>query len=377
MRIVVLGTRGFPDVQGGVEKHCEELYPRLVSLGIDVIVITRKTYIKEKRDSFKGVKLIHIYSPKLKSLEAVSHTFLALFKLKKLKPDIVHVHSIGPSLLIPLIKLFGYKVVMTHHGPDYMRKKWGNLAKFVLKLGERSAVKYSDKIIVIAKWIQDYIEKKYKRGSCFIPNGVSIRLLNINTRTGDFKNDSLIFKKFDIEPKKYIFTAVRFVPEKGLDDLINAYSLLENTEFKLVIAGDADHETSYSKALKNLANKTDGVILTGTVYKEVLSELYSNAGLFVLPSYYEGFPISLLEALSFGVPVLVSDIAAHKEILLPDFRYFRTGNVQELSKGLKKCIQKGIDENEKQRYTDLIKTYYDWDIIAKKTLSVYKEAVHG
>jgi glycosyltransferase involved in cell wall biosynthesis len=371
MRIVVLGTRGFPDVQGGVEKHCEELYPRLTSLGAEVIVITRKSYIKKKRESFNGVRFIHLYSPKLKSLEAISHTFLALFKLKKLKPDIVHVHSIGPAFLIPLIKLSGYKVVMTHHGPDYMRKKWGAVAKLVLRTGEKNAMKYSDKVIVIAKWVQDYIEKKYKRQSYFIPNGVS----PVNTDTGYLNNGSLILKKFNIEPKKYVFTAARFVPEKGLDDLISAYRFLENPEFKLVIAGDADHKTYYSKTLKELANKTNGVILTGTVHKEDIYKLYSNAALFVLPSYYEGFPISLLEALSFGVPVLVSDIPAHNEILLPDFRYFHAGDVQELSKKIEECVQEGIDANEEKMYIDLIKTNYDWDIIAKKTLSVYKECV--
>lgn len=371
MRIVVLGTRGFPDVQGGVEKHCEELYPRLASLGAEVIVITRRSYIKEKRDSFMGVKLVHLFSPKLKSLEAISHTFLALFKLKKLKPDIVHVHSIGPSLLIPLVKLSGYKVVMTHHGPDYMRKKWGIVAKLVLRTGEKNAMKYSDKVIVIAKWVQDYIEEKYKRKSYFIPNGVS----PVNIDAGDSNNGSLILKKFNIEPKRYVFTAARFVPEKGLDDLINAYRLLENPEFKLVIAGAADHETKYSRLLKELANKTNGVILTGTVYKEDIYKLYSNAALFVLPSYYEGFPISLLEALSFGSPVLVSDIPAHKEILLPGFRYFRTGNIHELSKKIEECVQKGIDENEKKGYADLIMTRYNWDIIAEKTLSVYRECV--
>lgn len=373
MRIVVLGTRGFPDVQGGVEKHCEELYPRLVELGADVIVITRKNYIKEKIGSFKGVRFVHLFSPKLKSLEAISHTFLALFKLKKLNPDIVHVHSIGPSILIPLIKLSGYKVVMTHHGPDYMRKKWGIAAKFALRVGERNAMKYSDKVIVIAKWVQNYIEKKYKRGSYFIPNGVTP--IDIKSYDTDNTGNSLIFKKFNIRTGKYIFTAARFVPEKGLDDLINAYGLIAGPEFKLVIAGGADHETVYSKAVKNLANKTEGVALTGILYKEDIYKLYANAALFVLPSYYEGFPISLLEALSFGVPVLVSDIAAHKEILLPDFRYFSTGNVGELSKKIEECFKKGIDESEKDKYIYLIKTYYNWDIIAEKTLSVYKECV--
>ena len=76
----------------------------------------------------------------------------------------------------------------------------------------------------------------------------------------------------------------------------------------MVIAGDADHKIKYTKNLKKLSNETQGVILTGVLTGEPLAELYSNVGLFVLPSYYECLPIALLEALSYGLPVLVNDI---------------------------------------------------------------------
>jgi glycosyltransferase involved in cell wall biosynthesis len=368
MKITVLGTRGFPNVQGGVEKHCEELYPRLAELGCDVTVFTRTPYIpKEKRlKDWKGINFIHVWCPKRKSFEALVHTFLGFLKTKEISPDIVHIHAIGPSLLVPLVKMSGLKVVMTHHGPDYERKKWGKLARNVLRQGERYGVLYSDGIITISKGVKELIEKTYGRDAIFIPNGVSIPHL---IPPGDE------LKRWHVEPKKYIFTACRFVPEKGLHDLINAYKSIKNPPFKLVIAGDADHETDYSTDLKRLAFKTEGVILTGFLSGKRLGELFSNANLFVLPSYYEGLPIALLEALSYRLPVLVSDIPQHKEIPLSEFRYFKTGNIKILSEALTETFLKGISESERERYISLIKENYNWDIIAAKTLNVYEQVI--
>ncbi len=372
MKIVVIGTRGFPNVQGGVEKHCEELYPKLVNLGVDVTVITRSSYVKEKIKSFKGVKFIHLFSIRKKSIETIVHTFFAILKLHKLKPDIVHIHTIGVSLLIPLVKFQGYKVVMTHHGPDYMRKKWKCPAKFFLKKGEENATKYSNAIISVSNWIKEYIENKYGRFSHFIPNGVSA--ITDFDKNSNFKYNTL--EKFKITAKNYILTVSRFVPEKGIEDLINAYALINNPAFKLVIAGGADHETSYSKYIKKLSNKTEGVILTGTLFKEDLFNLYKNSSLFILASYYEGFPISLLEALSFGIPFLITDIPAHREIKIQGFRYFSPGNVNELSDKIISCVKQSIDEKEKLYYLNTIKSNYDWDDIAAKTFNVYKNVLN-
>src|SRR5262245_30684169 len=123
MKIVVLGTRGFPNVQGGVEKHCEELYPRLVALGCEVTVLSRTPYTGSGAYEFKGVKIQPLFCPKHKFLEAPFHTFFGILKAARLKPDVVHIHAIGPSLFVPLARLLNLKVVVTHHGHDYERKK--------------------------------------------------------------------------------------------------------------------------------------------------------------------------------------------------------------------------------------------------------------
>ncbi|MDE7393315.1 MAG: glycosyltransferase, partial [Muribaculaceae bacterium] len=99
MKIVVIGTRGIPDIPGGVETHCQELFPRIAAKGNDVTVIRRSCYVEADKDrkEFEGVKLVDVYAPRKKSLEAIVHTFLAVIKAKRLKAEVVHIHAIGPA----------------------------------------------------------------------------------------------------------------------------------------------------------------------------------------------------------------------------------------------------------------------------------------
>ena len=364
MKIFVVGTRGFPDIQGGVEKHCEGLYPRLVKLGCQVTVAVRIPYVsfEKKITSWQGVKFIYLWCPRLKSLEAFIHTFLGVIWARFYSPDVLHVHAIGPALLVPLAKLLGLKVVFTHHGPDHERHKWGRLAKLFLRLGEYCGVRFADQIIVISTTIKNQVIEKFgRRDIAVIPNGVSIP---------DKVPAGETLKKWGLSPKKYVFIACRFVPEKGLHDLISAYQKISNPEFKLVIAGDADHETEYSRSLKKQAKET-GVVSTGFLSGKPLAELYSNAGLFVLPSYYEGLPIALLEALSYDLPVLVSDIPANREIPLVDSKYFHNGNIPELTSKMDSLYQRGLLDSEITEQRNVLLKFFDWDSIAEKTREVY------
>lgn len=77
MKLVVTGTRGIPDIMGGVETHCEELFPRIAAKGVDTTLIRRKDYVRDSLTEWKGVKLVDISAPKRKSYEAVVHTFRA------------------------------------------------------------------------------------------------------------------------------------------------------------------------------------------------------------------------------------------------------------------------------------------------------------
>lgn len=366
MKIIVTGTRGIPNILGGVETHCQELYPRIAELGNDVTIIRRSSYIIEenKISNFQGVKLKDIYAPRKKSIEAIVHTFLAVLWAKRQKPDVIHIHAIGPSLMVPFARILGLKVVITNHGPDYDRQKWGKLPKLILKTGERFGAKFANKVIVISEVINSILKKKYKRNDCsLIYNGVNIPVTSGNT---DYLDE------LGISKSGYIVALGRFVEEKGFHDLIKAYANSNIKEYKLVLAGDADHETTYSKELKKQA-KESGVVLTGFIKGEKLKQVFSNAALFVMPSYHEGLPIALLEAMSYNLNVLVSNIPANLEVGLESNKYFTTGNIEELSLKIKEKLNSAQSVN----YLKIIEEKYNWNTIAKQTIDVYKSVVAG
>ena len=365
LKIFITGTRGIPDIPGGVEKHCQELFPRIAAKGHDVLLCTRNSYVTLKMDEWYDVKLIGCYAPRIKSLEAIVHTFIALLKARWYCPDVVHIHAIGPSLLTPLARLMGLKVVVTNHGPDYNRQKWGKVAKFMLRLGEKMGGLYANEVIVISSVIADIIRKRCHRESNLIYNGVT---LPEKTEKTDFLSD------IGVTRRNYLLAVARFVPEKGLHDLIRAFKAIDS-DYKLVIAGEADHETEYSKKLRRMASEDDRIILTGYITGEPLNQVYTYARLFVLPSYHEGLPIVLLEALCYGLPVLVSDIPANKEVELPAERYFRCGDVDDLKKKMEVLLEKGLSEEEQQEMRDQIENKYNWNKIAAQTIEVYRKAL--
>ena len=370
MKIVVTGTRGFPNVQGGVEAHCEHLYPHLAALGCEVVVLTRRPYVDPSVEAFKNVKLLSLSCPKQKFLEAIVHTFKSIFKAKKLKADVLHVHAIGPALLVPLARLLGLKVVFTHHGPDYEREKWNAFAKMILRCGEWKGCRFSHEVISVSGHVGRRMEDRYKRKVHVIPNGVEIPQIAES-------EDAL--KKYGLEKGKYILTVGRFVPEKGFHDLIEAFKKTQDTGhktqegWKLVIVGDADHKDEYSRELKRKGDSGERIVLTGRLTGQPLAELYSYAGLFVLPSYHEGLPIVLLEAMSYGLSCLVSDIPANREVGLENQRHFKPGDIQELSGKLRAFTAISLNEDERRRQVEYIRKSFDWGEIAGRTLEVYRK----
>jgi glycosyltransferase involved in cell wall biosynthesis len=366
MKIFVTGTRGIPDIPGGVEKHCQELYPLIAAMGHEVFLATRRSYVVDPQSKWQGVRLVHTFCPRSKSLEAIVHTFLAILKARWLGPDIVHIHAVGPGLMAPLARLLGLRVVVTNHGPDYDRQKWGRAAKMMLRLGEYLGGRFANEVIVISRVIAGIIGKRCGRSSNLIYNGVPLPEPSVRV-------DHL--ERFGIRPAGgYILAVARFVPEKGLHDLVEAFIALKG-DVQLVIAGDADHATEYSKRLREQASLDKRIVLTGYVTGEPLHQLYSHAGLFVLPSYHEGLPIALLEAMSYGLSVLVSDIPANKEVALPGHCYFQCGQVSDLKKKMEALLAQGLDEQEKKSMRMRIAEQYDWHRIAAQTEEVYQKVL--
>lgn len=366
LRIGVLGTRGFPGVQGGIETHCENLYARLAERGCEIFVFTRKPYVDVEQKIYKGVNLIPLGCPKNKFLEAFAHTFYGVIAARRLSPAVLHIHGIGPSLFVPLARLLKLKVVMTNHGADYNREKWGRLAKSVLRLGERLGSRCANRVICISEPIAADIQKRHKKPVTVISNGVNLPRV---CQTHDYLDE------YGLAKGKYVLSVGRLVPEKGFHDLFAAFNTLPPNGWKLVIVGRADHEDSYSSGLREKARSNVNIVMTGFLTGKPIQELYSHAGLFVLPSYHEGLPIVLLEAMSYGSPCIASDIPANRNVELENARFFEPGNIGQIASKIIRFMSEPLSEEARTKQVDLIADKYDWEKIAQNTLEVYKEIV--
>ncbi len=363
MKIYIIGQKGIPAISGGVENHVENLATKLVKNGHEVFAYTRYNYSGKNNKEYQGVKLIPLPSLATKNLDAISHTFLACLDfIFKRKADLIHFHSIGPASLIWMIKLFKpkTKIVFTFHSQCYYNTKWGKLAKFYLMLGERIGCLLADKVIVVSKSLKKYVENKYKKQVEYIPNGVKFI---------EKKEVKEIKEKWNLEKNSYILSVSRIVKNKGLEYLVEAYQKIE-TDKKLVIVG----EGNFLNKLKELAKGNQNIIFTGIQSGNILEELFSNAHLFVQASEAEGLSISLLEAMSAKLPLLISNIEANTDVVLGNALIFENKNVEDLRNKLELFLKQEegfcIDKIKENNYNRLL-SEYNWDKIVINLVNIY------
>ena len=356
--LAIIGHRGFPGVQGGVEKHCEALMP-LLAQNYNLRVYRRIPYLSaESSKSFDGIQYIDLPSTRIKGFEAILHTFLCCLHILFHRVDIVNIHNIGPGLFSPLLRLFGIKIVLTYHSPNYEHAKWSKLAKLILKFSEYVALSSANHIIFVNKFQQDKYSPKIQAKSTYIPNGIPS-----NSRI----EKTTFIQKHNIVPGNYILAVGRLTPEKGFDILIKAVNNID-TPVSLVIAGASDHDTNYLNFLKSLDTK-NRVIFTGYTTSDNLAQLYSHARLFVLSSINEGFPLVLLEAMSFGLPMIVTDIPATHLVSLPTYCYVKPGDVATIQSK----ILLHLTESASLHNYNL--SDFHWPQIAKNTFIIYRDLI--
>ena len=369
----MLGHKRVPSREGGVEVVVGELSSRMARRGHQVTCYNRGysqgtvqgTDLKDPdRDgkSFHSVRLKNVPTINIKGAAAVTAAFFGTIAATVGNYDIIHIHAEGSALFCRIPKLFGKRVIVTIHGLDHQRAKWGRLASSVILLGEKAAAAYADEIIVLSKSAKQYFLDRYGRKTVFIPNGVNEPVMRPAKK---------ITELWGLEKDNYILFLGRLVPEKGLRCLIEAWKQTM-TDKKLIIAGSASDTERFEKELRQLSEKDNRVLFTGFVEGEILEELYSNAYLFTLPSDLEGMPLTILEAMSYGNCCLVSDIPECAEIVGDHAMTFSRGNVEELRKCLQMlCDRPEIRDAYKTGASDYILGRHRWETTVERTLDLY------
>jgi len=363
----MIGLKGLPvrKDSGGVERHVEELASRLVQAGLDVLAYVRPRHTHTRKSECRGIRLQRMPSIPTKSLDTLTHTLLSSLSVLFKKVDIIHYHGIGPSTLAWIPRLFKprSRVVVTFHSIDRFHQKWGPLARAYLRFAEWTALRYPHATIAVSRSIQGYCREHYGSEPTYIPNGATVRSVHPG-------RDRL--KEWSLEPDGYILTVARLVRQKGIHHLIEAYGRLK-TDKKLVIAGAAGFGTGeYAAYLRDLSRGNSSVVFTGFQSGESLAQLYANAYLYVHPSEAEGLSVSILEAMSYGRCVLVSDIPENLESIDHSGLTFHNADPDDLAERLTALLNHPEIVRERgERARKWVSWEYDWGTIADRTAALY------
>ncbi|WP_319423437.1 glycosyltransferase family 4 protein [Pleurocapsa sp. FMAR1] len=367
MKIAVIGVKGIPAKQGGIEHYCQELYKDITRQGHSVDLYARSDYTKVdgfSRHMCNGVQVISLPSIPLKRGDAFVNSFFAAFVASLKKYDIIHFHALGPSLFCWIPRsLSSAKIVVTCHGLDWQRSKWSKFASSIIYRGEQTAVANADKLIVVSQDLQTYFQKKYAMDPTYIPTAPA--------EYSDSEANSDYVNSLGLEPKHYIIFLGRLVPEKRPELLLEAFKLLNSQRWKLVFVGDTSGTDNFKSEL--LEAKNDKIIFTNILTGTKLSDIVRNAGLFVLPSDLEGLPLVVLEAMREGIPVLASDIPPHQQLIGQDRgTLFKAGNLQSLIANLEQVLSQPTESRVKaKKAQEYVQANYSWKKVSYENLVLY------
>lgn len=379
IKIAMIGHKRIPSREGGIEIVVEELSIRLTALKHVVHAYNRMGHHVSGKGfdgnnagndikSYKGIRILTIPTFQNGKLNALVYSFFATIRALFSKYDVIHYHAEGSCVMLRIPHLFGIRTVATIHGLDWQRAKWGGFAAKYLKYGEKTAVKYADRVIVLSENVRQYFldtyGKEIEEKVQFIPNGIV---------KPEAVKDTVLREKFSLNKDEYVLFLGRIVPEKGLHYLIDAFREVDTFK-KLVIAGGSSHTDDYMNKIMEKAKSDKRVIFTDFVQGEELEALYSNAYVYVFPSDLEGMPISLLEAMSYGNCCLVSDIAENTEVVEDKAVSFKKGDIKDLKAKLEWLIQnRAVVETYRKTASEYICGKYNWDDVVKKTVKLYME----
>jgi len=374
----MIGCRGVPARWGGVERHVEELGAELASRGHEVTVFCRSNYAgADSPRSYRGMRLAHLPTVGTKHLDAIVHSALATVAAMTGPFDVLHYHALGPGACAFLPRwLSASRVVLTVHGLDDQRAKWGSAGRTVLRAAGWLSARVPDATIVVSRHLQRHYRERHGRPSAYVPNGTAVPA-RVPDQAG---RPWRVLEQLGLEPGRYLLFVGRLVPEKAPDLLLRAFRHVQGDD-RLVLAGDSSFTQTYVRDLRRRATADRRVVLAGFRYGADLAELYAGACAFVLPSLLEGMPLTLLEAAAHGTPVVASAIPPHVEVLGedgPGHRLAAPGDELSLAMALRRTLADPAGERAGAlALRDRVLATYRWEAAASATEEIYRRLLAG
>jgi glycosyltransferase involved in cell wall biosynthesis len=369
-RVAMVIQRYLPHV-GGAERQLQQLAPRLKDLGFDFHVLTRHEKGLKRFEMIDGVPVYRLPASGPKAWAAATFTLAALWRLVRLRPDVIHAHEILSPASIAMIS----KSLL--HRPVLVKILRGGVRGDIYKLKRRPFWKSHmrrltgvvDAFIVISHEIDEELAAlgvpSQKR--VFLPNGVdAVRCSPVSEEQKRKLRASLSLPK----QAAIVMYAGRLVPEKRVDHLLMIWKDVRS-KFPLahlLVVGGGEEQSRLE------AMQVDGVQFTGQVDDAV--PYLQASDLFVLPSSTEGLSNSMLEAMSCGLPVLATTVGGAPDVIEHQSNgwLIPPENVEALQKGIETLLGEqascfSIGSNARQR----ILSMFSLDSIARHLAGLYQQ----
>jgi len=383
MRVAMI-IEAWEPIWGGGQVHVYETCKRLVEHGveIDLYVMALKDKdgnVYNKYEELFGGKfrIIRVGFPKpFTFLNRVVWIFEVMWAVlsnhKKTPYLLIHAHANLPGLPAKILsRLLSVPVVYTVHGSgiEALKRMYGEGIKsrilYLFEVFLQRKIKYDIEITVDRRFLRyDNVNNPI-----YIPNGVDIE-----------KFDGVNVPKSKMA--KILFVG-RIHPQKGLRYLVEAIKKIKK-EFEknidaVVIVGGSTEWTNEEKMIRTLIKKWSlekYFIFKGKLPEKELLKEYKSSTLFVLPSLFEGMPLTLLEAWASNLPVIATRVGENPYLIKHRYNGWlvEPGNVNELAEILKEVLntpRRKLEIVGKRGYK-IVKRRYTWDRVAEKTLEIYK-----
>jgi glycosyltransferase involved in cell wall biosynthesis len=365
---------------GGVKQVVEELAKRQVKLGHEVHIYT-SDWDKEKRitpleEKIQGIQ-VHRCPHWIRAANFMTFWPSVFPKLLKQDFDVIHSHLFGhPHFVLSALaaKLKGAKYIHTTHCPwsDSKRSLVGKLGLIIsYHTFSRLSLKITDKIIAITPWEKNFIKKfggdenKIK----VLPNGMDKTFFK-KINNNDFR------KKLKIKPNQpLILFFGRLNITKGPEKFVEIAKLIlkEKPNYVFVILGPDEGMLEIVK--QKIGNEKRIILLPAIRDRKEIIKMYQTADVYVMPSYREGLPLTLFEAMASGLPIVASPVNGIPYEMKNQENGFLVNHgdnkkfkekIIELIDNLK--LRKQISNNNLKKAKN-----YNWDLINKKTMEIYKK----
>jgi len=363
MRIAHIGSKGLPS-RGATERVVEAIATRHAVEHEVTVYGSRRVCASAE---YHGVRVVALPVPDAKHLGPVILDVLSAAAALWRGYDVVHVHGEENAFVVPLLRLRS-RVVTTNHGSPYEQKKWGVVARFLMRRVEGTAVRRASTATCVAAPRAERLRERYGVPVRYIPNGLD-RDVRADTGAAD-----AILAESGLRPGGYVmFAAARVDPIKGCLTLIRAWRA-SGIDLPLLVVGDLWHAPGHEGELREAAAGAEVIFIPRLDDRDALLGLIARSALFVFPSTVEAMSMMLLEAISTEARVLASDIPENLAILPAGFPVFAAGDETDLARAITAALAEPESESRPRReaYAREMAEIYDWDRIAEQYLELYR-----